>query len=189
MTLKKRNLLGGINRFRLMLTLVMAVLLTAAALIYLNFTQLRSFERDKFLQDAIHRDFQEQLAITEKRMSKKAYAKVEDVVGMFPSRTNDDVEKKTKLDEIFSKCACFDHAFAFDGEDLTFETDPNQMSDKYVREEHDHMVESYRMSFESKDELKWISENINKNPEHIIFMPMQTKRADGQAYLLTGFFR
>ena len=189
MTLKKRNLLGGINRFRLMLTLVLAVLLPAAALIYVNFSQLRSFERDKFLQAAIHRDFQEALAITEKRMSKKAYSKVDDVVGMFPTAKNDDVEKKTKLDEIFSKCSCFDHAFMFDGADLTFETDPNQMNDKYVREEHERMVESYRMSFGSKDELKWISENIDKNPQHIVFLPMQSKRADGSAYLLTGLFR
>ena len=57
MTLKKRNLLGSINRFRLMLTLALAVLLPAAALIYVNFSQLRSFDRDKFLQAAIHRDF------------------------------------------------------------------------------------------------------------------------------------
>jgi len=34
MTLKRKSLLGGINRFRLMLTLVLAVLLPAAALIY-----------------------------------------------------------------------------------------------------------------------------------------------------------
>src|SRR5258706_7305249 len=91
MNLKKTTFLGGINRFRLMLTLVLAVLLPAAALIYVNFSQLRSFERDKFLQAAIHRDFQEALAITEKRMSKKAYAKVDDVAGMFPSIKNDDV--------------------------------------------------------------------------------------------------
>jgi nitrogen-specific signal transduction histidine kinase len=188
MTLKKRNLLGGINRFRLMLTLALAVLLPAAALIYVNFSQLRSFERDKFLQAAIHRDFQESLALTEKRMSKKAYAKVDDVAGMFPSIKNDDVEKKTKLQEVLAKCACFDHAFIFDGEDLTFETDANQMSDKYVREEHDHMVESYRTWFSSKDELQSLVENINKKPQHILFAPMQTKRGDGPAYMLTAFF-
>src|SRR5438067_2428742 len=188
MTLKKRNLLGGINRFRLMLTLVLAVLVPAAALIYVNFSQLRSFQRDKFLQAAIHRDFQEALAITEKRMSKKAYAKVDDVIGMFPSRTNNDVEKKTKLEEALAKCACFDHAFIFDGEDLTFETDPNQMNDRFVREEHDHMVDSYRTWFSSKEEVKSLIESIEKKPQHIIFAPMQTKRADGQAYLLTAFF-
>jgi signal transduction histidine kinase len=188
MTLKKRNLLGGINRFRLMLTLVLAVLLPAAALIYVNFSQLRSFDRDKFLQAAIHRDFQEALAITEKRMSKKAYAKVEDVVDLFPSHKSADVEKQTKLDEIFSRCACFDHAFVFDGEDLTFETDPNQMNDKFVREEHEHLNDSYRMSFSSKEEINWMREAISKNPHHIVFSWMQTKRADGPAYLLTAFF-
>src|SRR5256714_12633079 len=188
MTLKKRNLLGGINRFRLMLTLVLAVLLPAAALIYVNFSQLRSFQRDKFLQAAIHRDFQEALAITEKRMSKQAYAKVDDVAGMFPSIKNDDVEKKTKLEEALAKCACFDHAFIFDGEDLTFVTDPNQMNDRFVREEHDHMVEGYRTWFSSKEELKGIAETIDKKPQHIFFSPMPSKRADGPAYVLTAFF-
>ncbi|HXI22472.1 MAG TPA: HAMP domain-containing sensor histidine kinase [Pyrinomonadaceae bacterium] len=188
MTLKKRNLLGGINRFRLMLTLVLAVLLPAAALIYVNFSQLRSFERDKFLQAAIHRDFQEALAITEKRMSKKAYAKVDDVSGMFPSIKNDDVEKKTKLEEALAKCACFDHAFIFDGEDLTFVTDPNQMNDRFVREEHDHIVEGYRIWFSSKEELKNIIETIEKKPQHMFFSPMPSKRADGPAYILTAFF-
>ena len=188
MTLKKKSLLGGINRFRLMLTLVLAVLLPAAALIYVNFSQLRSFERDKFLQAAIHRDFQQALAITETQMSKKAYAKVDDVAGMFPSIKNDDVEKKTKLEEALAKCACFDHAFIFDGEDLTFVTDPNQMNDRFVREEHDHMVEGYRTWFSSKEELKSIIETINKKPQHMFFSPMPSKRADGPAYILTAFF-
>src|ERR1041384_149112 len=188
MTLKKRNLLGGINRFRIMLTLVLAVLLPAAALIYVNFSQLRSFERDKFLQAAIHRDFQEALAITEKRMSKKAYAKVEDVMDLFPSRKDDEAEREDKLDAILAKCACFDHAFIFDGEDLTFHTQASQMTDRFVRDEHDHMVESYRTWFSSKEELKGIIETIDKKPQHIIFSPMQTKRADGPAYMLTAFF-
>src|ERR1041384_6811405 len=110
MTLKKRNLLGGINRFRIILTLVLAVLLPAAALIYVNFSQLRSFERDKFLQAAIHRDFQEALAITEKNMNKRAYAKVEDIVDLFPSAKQDQIEKENQLDAVLAKYACFDHA-------------------------------------------------------------------------------
>ena len=188
MALKKKNLLGDINRFRLMLTLGLAVLLPAAALIYINFSQLRSFERDKFLQAAIHRDFQQALAISEKKMSKKAYAKVDEVVGMFPSRKDDDAEREQKLNDVLAKCACFDHAFIFDGENLTFQTEPTQMNDRFVREEHDHMVESYRAWFSSKEELKSLMEGINKKPQHILFSPMQTKRADGPAYMLTAFF-
>ena len=56
--MKKRKLLGGFNRFRLILTLGVAVLLPAAALIVVNFYQLQTFKRDKVLEAAIHRDFQ-----------------------------------------------------------------------------------------------------------------------------------
>src|SRR5689334_582252 len=111
MTLKKRNLLGGFNRFRLMLTLVLAVLLPAAALIYINFSQLRSFERDKVLQAIIHRDFQEVLAISEKNMNKKAYAKIEDTKDLFPSLADDEMTRQKKLDDILARCSCFNHAF------------------------------------------------------------------------------
>ena len=44
--MKKRKFLRGFTRFRLMLTLGLAVLLPAAALILVNFNQLRVFERD-----------------------------------------------------------------------------------------------------------------------------------------------
>src|SRR5262250_415878 len=100
MTLKKRKLLGGINRFRLMLTLVLAVLLPAAALIYVNFAQLRSFERDKVLEATIHRDFQEMLAISEKKINKQAYAKVNEAKEDFPSVDDEEQDKKAKLDAI-----------------------------------------------------------------------------------------
>jgi two-component sensor histidine kinase len=171
-----------------MLTLVLAVLLPAAALIYVNFAQLRSFERDKFLQAAIHRDFQEALAITEKRMGKKAYAKVEDVLGMFPSAHDDDAERDEKLKTILAKNSHFDHAFVFDGTDLVFQTLDDQMGDRFVRAEHEHMVESYSKWFSSKEELKYMADGINKKPQHIIFSAMETERADGPAYLLTAFF-
>ena len=50
MKLKRRGFLGGFNRFRLMLTLGLAVVLPAAALIYVNFSHLRTFDRDKVLE-------------------------------------------------------------------------------------------------------------------------------------------
>src|SRR5215213_8028954 len=103
MSPKKRKFLGSLNRFKLMLTLGIAVLLPAAALIYLNFSQLRSFERDKVLEAAIHREFQEFLAITERRINKKAYAKVEETRSLFPDCDCDQLEKEKKLDRILEK--------------------------------------------------------------------------------------
>src|SRR6266567_6855413 len=126
MTLKKRNLLGGFNRFRLMLTLVLAVLLPAGALIYINFSELIHFKRDKVLEAYIHRDFQEMLAISEKEMNKKVYEKVQDTEELFPSLAEDEAAREKKLDDILAKCSCFDHAFVFDGDELTFYTQTAQ---------------------------------------------------------------
>src|SRR5260370_7957046 len=85
MKLKKRKFLRGFTRFRLMLTLGLAVLLPAAALIFLNFTQLRSFDRNKKLEAAIRRDFQEVLAIPAKKIAKKAYTMAQAASPAFPS--------------------------------------------------------------------------------------------------------
>src|SRR3979409_2323677 len=98
MKLKKRTFMGGFNRFRLMLTLVLAVVLPAAALIYVNFSQLRAFERDKVLEATIHRDFQQFLAITEKEMTKRAITMTEDARNMFPSPDAGPLEKQKQLD-------------------------------------------------------------------------------------------
>ena len=84
MKLKSRGLLGGFNRFRLMLTLGLAVVLPAALLIYMNFRQLHALERDKLIEAAIHRDFQEMLAITEKKINKKAFTMTEETRNLFP---------------------------------------------------------------------------------------------------------
>src|ERR1044071_46629 len=83
MKLKNLKLFRGFTRFRLLLTLGLAVVLPAAALILLNFSQLRSFQRDKVLQASIHRDFQEFLAITEKRINKKAYTMIDETRQLF----------------------------------------------------------------------------------------------------------
>jgi len=186
--MKKRKLLGGFNRFRLILTLGLAVLMPAAALIVLNFFQLRSFERDKVLEAAIHRDFQEVLAISEKKMNKKIYAKVDEAREMFPGPDVDAAEKEEKLNAILSENPVFTHAFLFDEEGDVFQTQPSQESDKYVREEHDRLEDSYRTWFSSKEETKSLVEALHKKAQHIAFNGGQTKRADGPGYLLTAFF-
>ncbi|HXT63557.1 MAG TPA: HAMP domain-containing sensor histidine kinase [Pyrinomonadaceae bacterium] len=186
--MKKRKLLGGFNRFRLILTLGLAVVLPAAALIVLNFYQLRSFQRDKLLEAMIYRDFQEVLAGSEKRMNRKIYAKVEEVRQAFPAPDVDSGEKEDKLNEILSQNPIFTHAFLFDEKGEVFQTESSQENDKYVREEHDRLLDSYRTWFSSKEETKGMVEMMQKKAQHIAFNASQTKRADGAGYLLTAFF-
>src|SRR5947207_13125792 len=175
MNSKRRKLLGGFNRFRLILTLGLAVLLPACLLILVNFVQLRHFQRDKVLEAAIHRDFQEWLGLTEKKMNKKAYAKVEEARQMFPSPDSDQLEKEKQLDKILAECACFTHAFLFDEDGMTFHTQSAVATDKYVRAEHEHLEEMYREWFSSGMEIKSYVESLQKKPQHIGFSTYQTK--------------
>jgi signal transduction histidine kinase len=185
MKLKGSKLLGGFNRFRLILTLGLAVLLPAAALIYVNFTQLRSFQRDKVLEATIKRDFQEVLAITEKKMNKKAYAKVGEARDMFPSPDEDGDVKEKKLDRILAECSCFAHAFLIDEEGMTFRS--QALTDEYLKKEHMRLSESFS-EWGNPKEGKMFVEQLQKKSQHIYFYSMPGKRADGPAYLDTALF-
>src|SRR5213593_3764756 len=142
---KRKNFWSGSSRFRLMLTLQLAVMLPAAALILLNFRHVKSIKRDKVLEAAIHRDFQQMLAISEKRINQKAYMMTEEVRDLFPSPDTDtEWEKRRKLDVILSKSPWLAHVFLFDREKgLLFHSQPRQLSDRYFREEHEHMAEMF----------------------------------------------
>jgi signal transduction histidine kinase len=185
--MKRRNFLGGINRFRLMLTLVLAVLLPAAALIYINFSQLRSFSRDKVLEATIHRDFQEVLAISEKNMSKEIYEKAQAARELFPSPDDSPAMKTEKLNNVLTHYPWLVHAFLYDEHGLRLQPEPGQETDKFMRDEHEYMADSYKTWFSSKEGKQEV-EYINKKPHHMAFSGGQTKRADGPAYLLTALF-
>jgi len=184
MTLKKRKLVGGFNRYRLILTLGVAVLLPAAGLIYVNFSQLREFERDNFLEAAIHRDFQEFLAISEKEFNKKAYGMVEDARDQFPDTDAGMDEKEEKLDKILSHCSCFLHVFVFDEKGIVLRTQPNQLNDRYVQEEHESAIDGYKSWF--KVEGKYFVET--KKPHKITFSSGIAKRAGGEFYETVAIF-
>ena len=182
----KKTFPRGFNRIRLMLTLGLAVLLPAAALIYVNFSQLRAFQRDKVMEAAIHRDFQEMLAITEKKLNKKAYAVVEEARDAFPSPDADVQGKERKLDLILSKSPWLSHAFLFDEKSFVFRSQPHQMDDKHFREEHERMAESYKGWFGMSG--KEVVEEIHKKPRAMNIFTGKTKRDDGETYITTAYF-
>ena len=175
------------NRFRLMLTLGIAVVLPAAALIYVNFYHVKSIERDKKVEAIIHRDFQYVLAVSEKRLNQKAYSMTEEVRAMFPSPDEAEPEKEKKFGLILSKNPWLAHVFLFDREKgLLFHSQPAQMGDKYCRQEHDNLAESYSGWFGM--EGKMLVEGMHKKSRSITWYTTQTKRADGDAYITTAFF-
>ncbi len=186
MKLKHTKFLGGFNRFRLMLTLGLAVVLPAALLIYMNFSQLRAFERDKVLEAAIHRDFHEMLGIAEKKINKKAFAMAEEVRSVFPSPDLDNQEKEKQLDQLLLKTPWLAHVFLFDEKGFTIRSGPQGMTDKYLRDEHDRIAETFRvwMSMEGKQ----LVEMLHKKSRPYIFSTGSTKRSTGEAFQATALF-
>lgn len=186
MNVKKWKLLRGFNRYRLILTLGVAVLLPAAGLIFLNFSQLKTFERDKVLEAAIHRDFREMLAITEKRINKKVFGMVEDARDLFPSPDLSEEEKEKQLDRILSKCPCFAHVLFFDEKDWVLRSQPDKMADRYFKDEHEKAFAGYRNWL--KMEGKEVVAEMHKKPMKVQFYTGKVKRADGEAWMTTALF-
>jgi signal transduction histidine kinase len=186
MKLKSGKLLGGFNRFRLMLTLGLAVLLPAAALIYVNFSQLAALKRDKVLEAIIHRDFQETLLILEKKSNKKAYAMADEVRSNFPSPDLDTQEKEKKLDLILANNSWIAHAVLTDEKGFVLRSRPEQMNDKYVRAEHEKMADDFRTWFPKEAPL--MAQTMRAKTRPIVVYSNQTKRTDGDAYMATAYF-
>jgi signal transduction histidine kinase len=182
---KKRKVLGSLSRFRLVLTLGVAVLLPAVGLIYVNFHQLQTFKRDKVLEAAIHRDFQELLAITEKRMNKKLYAMVEDVREMYPSPDLDQLDKEVKLDRILQKNKWLSDVLFFDEEGLIIHSQRNKMEEKYYHEQNERMANSYRIWF--KGEGHGMLEEMRKRNRPTVYSGM-AKRPYGDSFVATVIF-
>ena len=186
MQLRRRGFLGGFNRFRLILTLGLLVVLPAAALIYVNYRQLRDLERDKVLEAAIHRDFQERLALTEKRMNKKAYLMAEEIRETFPSPPIEPDEREKKLAEILMNNPWLSHVMLFDEKNLVMQMQPKYLHDTQFRQEYERMAESFRRYFGI--EGKMLVQSLHKKNWPFTFYGSLTKRPGGDAYLSTVLF-
>jgi signal transduction histidine kinase len=170
-----------------MLTLGLAILLPAAALIYVNYYHLKSIQRDKKVEAIIHRDFQYALAVSEKKLNQKAYSMTEEVRGQFPSPDDSETDKEKQLDLILSKNPWMAHVFLFDGEKgLVFRSQPQQLGDRYFCREHDNLKETISGWFGM--EGKMLVEGMHKKSKPITWYTSQTKRSDGENYMTTAFF-
>jgi signal transduction histidine kinase len=182
-----RRLWRGNNRARLMLTLELAVMLPAAALIYINFYHLKSIERDKVLEAAIHGDFHQMLAISEKQINQKVYQMTEEARALFPSAADSESDKQKKLDAILCERPWLAHVYFFDAEQgFMFRSQPHRMSDPQFREEHQRIAKMLGgwFAYEGKEML----EQINKRARGITWYPERSKSDGGYAFRTTAVF-
>ena len=107
------------------LLLMLAIMLPAAALIVFGVYYLRNIQQDKAIEAVIQRDYQQVLAIAEKRIDERAYEVVEQARAKFPDADNSD-----EIDAFLTAHPDIAHAFLWTGKgSLEFRSQPCRMGD------------------------------------------------------------
>jgi signal transduction histidine kinase len=170
-------------RFRLVLTLGLAVVLPALTLIFVNFEHVKSIQRDRKVEALIHRDFQYVLTIGAKKMASKGYGLAEEAREAFPSVDDSDDEKRKKLDQIIQKNPWFTHVFLYDAKNgILLEPQRNLMSDK----EADESGKMYSAWFGL--EGSYLCGQLRRKPKPILWMAGESQRPSGLVYTTTAIF-
>ena len=124
------------ERTRLILTLELAVVLPAAALVILSALHLKQVQREHGFEAAIQREFGQILAISEKQINHRAYELVDDVRTGFPAPGQACTDT---LDRLLTAHPYVAHVFLYDPEQgMVFRSQPHRLKkDEEFRAESD----------------------------------------------------
>ncbi|HEX7330656.1 MAG TPA: HAMP domain-containing sensor histidine kinase [Pyrinomonadaceae bacterium] len=173
----------GNTRFRLVLTLVFAVLLPALALIVVSFQHVKSIQRDKKVEALIHRDFLYLLASSAKKINGKAYDLTDQAREAFPDQADSDDEKKRKLDLILAKSPWFAHAFMYDAK-----------TGVVIQQQRSAANEAELVSLQKMYggwlglEGNYLVDQLCRKPKPITWFSSESEREDGPVYTATAIF-
>jgi signal transduction histidine kinase len=179
MSLKKRHRWS--ERARMLLTLQLAVVLPAAALIVASVLNLRAIQRDRAVEAAIQRDFLHVLKIAEKGLNEKAFKKVAEMREKIPCPAEPVAET---LDEMLEKHPQAAHAFVYcPVTGLVVRSQPGRMEDAEFRREAERFAAEIKWL---KSEGHAMAERLYKMEEEggdpFYFYNFITKRGDSLNY-------
>jgi signal transduction histidine kinase len=130
------------ERTRLLLTLGLVVV-PASALIIFSVMHLKSIQRDRQVEAALQRDFQQMLAVSEKRINNRMYDLVDPIVRDFPTS-----DLEAQFDHMMLQHPYIAHMFLYDPEDgMSFCSNPGRAKEADFRKEADSV---------KHDELQWV---------------------------------
>ncbi len=146
------------ERTRLILTLELAVVLPAAALVILSAWHVMHIQRDRAVEAAFQRDFTQFLVISEKQINNKAYDLVDDARSEFPKPG---AACKETLDRILAAHPYLAHVYVYDPKNgLIFRSQPQRLQDADFRAEADDL--SKMMDGWLKLEFDYFFEKLEK---------------------------
>ncbi|MBV8050563.1 MAG: HAMP domain-containing histidine kinase [Acidobacteriaceae bacterium] len=172
-----------------MLTLELAVVLPAAALVFLGVVHLKSVQRDRGIQAAFQRDFNQVLLITEKHLNHRAYELTDEVSDGFP---NSGSACSETLDRILAAHPYIAHLFIYDpATGLILRTQPDRLKNPIYRSENEYMVAMFSgwMQIEYKDMVKELEAMSKKGRRHTFndWVPRGDKKVyESGQFFLTG---
>jgi signal transduction histidine kinase len=180
------------ERTRVLLTLELAVMLPAAALIGFSIWKLHSIQRDKAVDAAIERDFSHMLKVAEKRIDSRIIDSVTEVRKKFPPPDGCVV---TVLDQILVAHPEIAHVFVYDSKNgLIFRSQPRRMGEPDFRAEADMLKEDVNPNGWIKSEAPSIVEKLQKasakegSPQYYFFgnsVPLGEKKSYQNVAVLT----
>ena len=176
------------EKTRLLLTLELAVILPAAALVLLSAWYVLHIQRDRAVEAAIQRDFSQVLTISEKQINHKAYELVDDVRVDFPTPSE---ACAPTLDKILSSHPYVAHAFVYSPETgMIFSSQADRLkNDESFRSEGEYLNKMYEGWL--KMEFKGMTEKLahaEKKGMPYMFDGEWMPRGDKRVYQSNGIF-
>ena len=125
------------EKMRLILTLELAVVLPAAALVILSALHLKSIQGDRQVEATIQRDFSQVLAISEKQFNQRAHELLDDARTQFPEP---DEVCEGSLDKILGSHPYIAHVFVFSPKGgIIFRSQPYRGGDNAFHSEAEYL--------------------------------------------------
>ncbi|HXE76520.1 MAG TPA: HAMP domain-containing sensor histidine kinase [Candidatus Xenobia bacterium] len=175
-------------RMRMLLTLELAIVLPAAALIAFSVWNLRSLYRDKTIEAAIQRDFQQFLAIAEKRINKRMFQQVGEIRQQFGALQEPPPQRLEKLIESRPSLA---HAFYFDPKQgFTLRSCKYLLQNPEFRKEAEYTAVNMAtwMPMEAKDYVLKLRRMEGSDPDPYILYERWQMRGDEKVYQVVAYF-
>jgi len=175
------------EKTRVLLTLELAVILPAAALVLVSAWHVLHIQRDRAVEAAIQRDFSQVLAISEKQINHKAYELVDDVRTELPAPSQ---ACGPTLDKILAAHPYAAHIFVYSPKTgMVFRSQSDRLKDGAFRDEADYLSKMFdgwlKMDFGDMTE-KLVK--LHKKGTPYIFEPEWVPRGDKRAYQATALF-
>lgn len=186
MNSKKKRIRNRSNRFRLILTLGLAVVAPAVALIIWNLHHVESIKRDKRIEAIIHGEFNYVLSKLEKKINEKAFTMAEHAREEFPSPDLAGPDKEKQLDFVLSKNPWIDQVAIYEADKkVVLRAQPRLSNDKF-REFNEETGKTFQVWFDA--EGKRMCRDLHKQTRSVTWYAGVNERPDGMHYYTTAFF-